>query len=138
MKKAAGASWKIGKWNAIRFLNDKTVDTVFLEPSLPEWKVNLTKNKIAIIDSNQIDSIINLLKRSEMYAPNHPMQVWETKLTFHTIDSTFKIKVTQTQNNGCVITTPTNEWRNDLLGKYLAEKTAFTAAFYSDTARVRN
>jgi hypothetical protein len=120
-----GRIW--GKWNAISSLGNKEVREIVLRPSAPGWKVNLVGKNYIITDKKQIDSLLHLFKKVEVYFPNHPTRIWETQLVFKTAaGDSLKIEVKNTDNNGTVIYTPTNKWRIDDAGPYLERITQYT------------
>ena len=124
-----------GKWNSISVLNGKPIAEIQLTPSNPNWKVNLVGSAFVIRNKIQIDSISKLLMRSQVYFPNHPSTIWESKMKLITSTrDTLEIEINQTTNNGSTIETPTNEWRNDDIGSYLEKITNYKLPVYSDTA----
>ena len=128
-----------GKWNAISKLDAKNISKILLRPSEPDWKVNLTGKDFILSNQKQIDTIINLLQNVEVYFPGHPSRIWETKMIFVSLQKdTFEIKIHQTENNGTVIYTPSNEWRKDAIGPYLEKIISYRNPVYSDTSTTKN
>lgn len=126
------------KWNSISNLDDKSITEILLQPSEPNWEVNLAGKDLIISNKKQIDTIINLLQNAEVYSPGHPSRIWETKMIFISSQKdSFEIKIHQTENNGTVIYTPTNEWRKDAIGDYLAKLVSYRKPVYSDTSTSR-
>lgn len=126
-----------GRWNSISNLNGKITSEIHLQPSLPNWKVNLVGKDFIISDKQQIDTITQLLRKTHIYIPVHPSRVWETKMIFiTTTKDTFEIQINKTDNdyNGTYIETPTNEWRQDEIGRYLEKVTQYHQPVYGDTA----
>ena len=127
-----------GKWNSILKFEDKNIIEIHLQPSEPNWEVNLVGKDFFILNKKQIDTLIDLLKNVEVYFPGHPSRIWETKMVFISSQKdSFEIKIHQTQNNGTVIYTPTNEWRKDAIGDYLAKLILYKKPVYSDTSTSR-
>jgi len=127
-----------GTWNAISFLGDAPVTRIVLRPSVPNWEVNLTGHDFSIVDKPQIDSLIHLLQKVEVYFPGHPMRIWETRMIITTAQKdSLEIKIRSTKNNGTDIYTGRNEWRKDSLGSYLEEITSYDHPVYADTATVK-
>lgn len=127
-----------GKWNSISALDGKVIAEIRLQPSLPNWKVNLVGRDFIITDKQQIDIITQLLRKTHIYTPSHPTRVWEANMIFITTASdTFTIQVNKTDNdyNGTYIKTPTNDWRIDELGDYLEKLTKYRQPVLSDTAK---
>ena len=109
-----------------------------MQPSQPEWQVNLLNPARIISDKNQVDSLIRLLKNTEIYFPAHPSRIWEAQMLIISTDNdTLKIEIDKTSNNGTVIYTATNEWRKDYLGYYLEKIVDFKIPTYADTATNR-
>ena len=128
-----------GKWNAISKVEGKSLSKILLRPSAPDWKVNLTGKDFIISNQKQIDTIINLLQNVEVYFPGHPSRIWETKMIFVSLQKdTFEIKIHQTENNGTVIYTPSNEWRKDAIGSFLEKIISYEKPVYSDTSTTKN
>ncbi|AEV99489.1 hypothetical protein A4D02_26985 [Niastella koreensis] len=130
-----------GTWNSISRLNGKVIAAIHLQPALPDWKVNLTGRDYTITDSKQIDTIVQLLKKAEVYSPSHPSNVWETKMILVAADGeSFEILVNKTGNNynGTYFITPSSHWRKDEIGSYLEKLTGFQQPVYSDTSTNRN
>jgi hypothetical protein len=130
-----------GRWNSISRLNGKVISAIHLQPSLPDWKANLTGKDFIISDTKQIDTIVQLLRKAEVYSPSHPADVWETKMILITTSGdTFGIQVNKTSNeyNGTYFETPSSRWRKDEVGKYLEKLTKFQQPVYSDTSTNRN
>lgn len=128
-----------GKWNAISKVEGKSISKILLRPSAPDWKVNLTGKDFIISNQTQIDSIIDLLHNVEVYSPGHPSRIWETKMIFVSLQGdSIEIKIHQTENNGSVIYTPSNEWRKDAIGPYLEKIISYKNPVYSDTSTTKN
>jgi hypothetical protein len=128
----------LGKWNAISNLESGNISEIHIKPSKPNWEVNLTGKDFIISDKKQIETIINLLRSTEIYFPAHPSRIWETKLVFTSQQKEiFEIEIHQTENNGTVIYTPTNEWRKDSIGEYLAKLVSYIKPVYSDTSTTK-
>jgi len=127
-----------GKWNAISNLDNKEILEIRLQPTEPSWKVNLVGRDQIISDKPQIDTIIQLLRKVDVYFPSHPIRVWGTRMILvTTTKDTFEIKINKTTNeyNGTYIETPSNEWRQDSIGRYLEKVTKYYQPVYSDTAK---
>lgn len=127
-----------GRRNSIPELDGKVISEIHLQPSLPNWKVNLVSRDLVVSGKQQIDTITQLLRKTMSYTPNHPIRVWETNmLLITTANDTFKIKVRKTTNdyNGTYIETTTNQWRIDEIGDYLEKLTKYRQPVYSDTAK---
>ena len=130
-----------GRWNSISRLNGKVVAAIHLQPSLPDWKVNLTGRDFIISDRQQIDTIVELLRMAEVYSASHPIRVWETKMILITTSrDTLEIRVNKTNNeyNGTEFETPSGNWRKDEIGRYLERLTKYQQPAYSDTSTKRN
>ena len=109
-----------GKWDSIKILKGKEISKILLLPSEPEWEVNLTDSIELITDSNKIKQIMDFLRKTEVYFPNHPRRIWETKLIFiTTANDSIPFKIQNTDNNGTVIYSSDNQWRKDEIAKYL-------------------
>ncbi len=61
-----------GKWNSISNLNDKKIIEIILRPSAPNWKVNLVGKDFLILDKNHIDTLIQLLQKTEAFSQHTP------------------------------------------------------------------
>ena len=123
------------KWNSISKLNGKEITKVILQPSAPAWEVNLTSLNKSIYDKNQIDSLVYLLQRAEVYFPSHPSRIWETKIIFITsLNDSLEIEINKTSNDWTIIHTPTNEWRKDEIGYFLEKITQYKKPLLADTA----
>lgn len=124
-----------GRWNAISDLDGKVISEIRLQPSLPNWKVNLVGRDFIISDKQQIDTITQFLRKTHVFFPNHPSREWETKMIFKTTtNDRFEMQINKTDNNGTYLETPTNEWRKDEIGSYLEKVTKYHQPVYSDTA----
>lgn len=127
-----------GKWNSISTLNNKEVSEIHLLPSEPNWKVNLIGRDFIITNKKQIDSITQLLRKTEVRFTGHRYRDWETKMIFiTTTKDTFEIKIVKEKydNYSTLIYTPTNKWRRDEVGNYLEKLTNYHQPVYSDTAK---
>jgi hypothetical protein len=127
-----------GRWNSISALDGKVIAEIRLQPSLPNWKVNLVRRDFIITDKQQIDTITQLLRKTHIYTPSHPTRVWEANMIFITTASdTFKMQVNKTtnNNNGTYIKTPTNVWRIDEIGHYLERLTKYRQPVFGDKAK---
>src|ERR1700757_39652 len=71
-----------GKWDSIKMLRGKEISKILLLPSAPDWEVNLTDSPVLINDSSKINKIMDYLRKTDVYFPNHPRRIWETKLIF--------------------------------------------------------
>lgn len=128
-----------GRWNSMSALDDKVISEIRLQPSSPDWKVNLVGGDFIISDKQQIDTITQFLKHANVYFPSHPMRIWETKMMLITTTrDTFEIEVHKTSNNGTTFETPTNRWRKDEMAAYLEQITKHREPVYSDTSTNRN
>lgn len=130
-----------GRWNSISRLNGKVISAIHLQPSLPDWKANLTGKDFIISDKQQIDTIVQLLRKAEVYSINHPTGVWETKMKLITTSGdTFEIQVNKSDNeyNGTYFETPSSRWRKDEMGGYLEKLTKYQQPVFSDTSTNRN
>ena len=128
-----------GKWNSISKIGNKNITEILLQPSEPNWEVNLTGKDFVIYNKKQIDTIINFLQNAEVFFPEHPSRIWETKMIFVSLQKdTFEIKIHQTENNGTVIYSPSNEWRKDAIGTYLEKIISYRKPVYSDTSTTKN
>lgn len=128
-----------GRWNSMSNLDDKVISEIHLQPSLPDWKVNLVGRDLIISSKPQIDTITRLLRNANVYFPSHPMRIWETKMILiSTTRDTFEIEVHKTSNDGTTFETPTNRWRKDELAGYLEQITEHRQPVYSDTSTNRN
>jgi hypothetical protein len=128
-----------GKWNSISKISNKNITEIHLKPSEPNWEVNLVGKDFIISNKKQIDTIINLLQNVEVYFPEHPSRIWETKMIFVSLQKdSFEIKIHQTENNGAVIYTPTNEWRKDAIGPYLEKIISYSKPVFSDSSKTKN
>jgi hypothetical protein len=116
-----------GTWNSIKSLKGKEVHNIFLQPSIPDWPANLTDSLTVISDTSQIAYILDLLKKTEAYFPNHPIPIWETNMILITKENdSLSLRISKTENNGTVIYSPDNELRKDELGSYLEKVTNFS------------
>ena len=116
-----------GKWDSIKNLKGKIVNRILLQPSLPDWDVNLTEASLNIDSRNQIDNITALLKETEIYYPNHPKRIWESKIILITNENdSLILRVEKTENNGTIIYSNENRFRKDKLAEYLESITNFT------------
>ena len=59
-------------------------------------------------------------------------------IIYNSDQDSLEIEIDQTENNGTVIYTSTNEWRKDALGKYLEKLTVYKKPVYSDTSTTKN
>jgi hypothetical protein len=110
-----------------------------LRPSEPNWKVNFVGKDFFLFERKQIDTIVHLLQKVEIYSQSHPIRIWETKMIIYSSNQdSFEIEINQTENNGTVIYTPTNEWRKDEIGNYLKRLTYYKKPVYSDTSTTKN
>ena len=127
-----------GNWNSISKLDGKKITEILLQPSEPNWEVNLVGKDFLIFNKKQIDTITGMLQKAEVYFPGHPSRIWETKMVVITSDEdSFKIEIHQTENNGTDIYAPTNEWRKDPIGNYLEKITSYRKPVYSDTSTTK-
>jgi hypothetical protein len=118
--------WLLGKWNIVKMLEEKKVNIIVLVPSEPRYDANLTDRPISVLKKDQQGQIINLLKKTELFFPSHPMRSWETKMVFYTIDNdSLVLEVNKTINNGTLIYTKGDVYRKDDLGEYLEKITNF-------------
>jgi len=125
-----------GEWNAIKSLNGKKMKVIMLQPNLPDWKVNLTDTTKFILEASTIDSIIHLLRKSDVVIFHHPTGIWETKLSLiSTTNDTLILTVWKTHNNGTIIN---DSFRNDRLGDYLNTLMNFREAVYGKGATHKN
>ncbi len=109
-----------GKWDSIKMLRGKEISKILLRPSEPDWEVNLTDSPVLINDSNKINKIIDYLRKTEVYFPNHPRRIWETELIFiTTANDSISFNIQKTDNNGTVIYSPDDQWRKDEIAEYL-------------------
>lgn len=109
-----------GKWDSIKMLRGKQISKILLRPSEPDWEVNLTDTLKAINDSNKINQLMDYLRKTDAYFPNHPRRIWETELIFITTgNDSISFNIEKTDNNGTVIYSPDNQWRNDEIAEYL-------------------
>jgi hypothetical protein len=128
-----------GKWNSISKLKGKSVAKILLEPSAPNWQVNLIGTVKTISNKEEIDSLINWLQNTDVYFPSHPSRIWETKMLIISSDQdTVEIKIEETENNGTDIYTSTNEWRKDQIGRYLQKITSYKLPVYSDRKTIKH
>ena len=128
-----------GTWNSISGLNEKNITKIVLQPSEPNWDVNLVGSNFVIVNRKQIDTIMSMLQNVDVYFPTHPTRIWETKLIIVSAErDSLKIEINQTDNNATVIYFPTNDWRKDPLGAFLERITSYNKPVYSDTATTRN
>jgi hypothetical protein len=115
-----------GEWNSIKSLKGKQIVSIILKPSLPDWKVNLTDSDLVITDKSALDTLTKLLSKTQAYFPKHAIRIWETSLFVITAkNDTLKLKVSKTENNGTVVTTPEGEFTKDNLDEYLEYFTNF-------------
>lgn len=125
-----------GRWNSIAKLNGQVISSIQLQPSLPDYKANLTGKDFIILNKKQIDTIVQLLRKTNMYFPSHPMRVWETKMIITTATKdALELSIHQTTDDGTVIYTPTNNWRQDDIGSYLEKLTKYSEPVYGDSAK---
>ena len=103
-----------GKWNSISKLDGKKITEILLQPSEPNWEVNLVGKDFLISNKKQIDTITAMLQKAEVYFPGHPSRIWETRIVFITSDKDgFKIEIHQKENNCKYIYQTTNELRSE-------------------------
>jgi len=122
----------LGKWDSVKTLKGKVVRSILLQPSQPEWQVNLTDSSINVFNKYEIYHIIDLLQKTEIYYPNHPTRIWETKMIFITTDGdSLTLKIEKTENNGTVIYSRDKKFRKDELAKFLEKITNFTSPHFS-------
>jgi hypothetical protein len=109
-----------GKWNSISNLNKRHVKEVLLIPSNPESNLDLIK-KVEIISSrNEIDSIISLLRRTEVYYLNRYPMVWKTKMIIVTAENdSLELEILKKENDETVVNSNNEKSRKDELGEYL-------------------
>jgi len=111
-----------GKWDSTSALRGKEVSKILLRPSTPDWEVNLTDSPEVVSDRNKINQIVEYLKETELYFPGHPRRIWETELIFITQENdTIPFQIEKTENNGTVISSPDDRWRNDEIAGYLED-----------------
>jgi hypothetical protein len=116
-----------GKWDSIKMLKGKKIRKILLLPSEPDWEVNLTDSPELIKVSNKINKIMDYLRKTEVYFPNHPRRIWETELIFITTgNDSIYLKIQKTDNNGTVIYTSDNQWRKDEIAEYLERIVEFS------------
>jgi len=58
-----------GKWNSISKLEGKKITAILLQPSEPNWEVNLVGKDFLISNKKQIDAIAAMLQKAEVYFP---------------------------------------------------------------------
>jgi|GEM_PF-1169156 len=132
-----GSIW--GTWNAIEVLKDKEIIEIQLQPSAPNWKVNLVGRNIRLSDKKDKERITQLLQKVMTYSPSHPIRIWETKMTLITsTQDTLVMIVHQTVDDGTVVYMPSAEWASEELGTYLEKITRYTSPVYSDTSTTRH
>jgi hypothetical protein len=121
-----------GRWDSIKELKNKKVKKVIIEPSKPEWEVNLTDSILPISNIFQIDSIVGLLKNANIYTPGHSGTIWETKMILidERNDSVF-LRLIKTEKQGTAIYTSDNNFRKDEIAVYLERITNFTTPKFS-------
>ncbi len=132
-----GSIW--GSWNAIAALKDKEITEIQLQPSTPNWKVNLVGKDIHLSGKKDIERIAQLLHKVEIYTPSHPVRIWETKMILITSTrDTLEMKIQQTVDDGTVVYMSSTAWVRDELGTYLEKLTRYSAPVYSDTSTNRH
>lgn len=123
-----------GKWNSISSLNDKNIRKILLLPSKPNSKINLVSSTQIINNKKEIDNILTLLRRTEIYFQNRRFSVWQTKLILVTANNdSLRLEIHKKDDEETVIYTPNSEWRKDEIGIYLETITKFRGPYYGDT-----
>jgi hypothetical protein len=121
-----------GRWDSIKELKNKKVKKIIIEPSKPEWEVNLTDSILAISNISQIDYIVGLLKNTNIYSPGHSGTIWETKMILIDDDNdSIFLRLTKTENQGMAIYTSDNNFRKDEIADYLERIANFTTPQFS-------
>ncbi len=100
--------------------------SIGLKPSEPEWNVNLTSESKSLETTDQIQQVISSLKKVRRINPRHPETIWETSLIMIDIyGDSILLEIHQTSNNGTLIYSGNNVFRNDSLGAYLERLTHY-------------
>jgi hypothetical protein len=121
-----------GRWDSVKELKNKKVKKIIIEPSKPEWEVNLTDSILAISNISQIDSIVGLLKNTNIYSPGHSGTIWETKMILIDDDNdSIFLRLAKTENQGTAIYTSDNNFRKDEIADYLERIANFTTPQFS-------
>lgn len=116
----------LGKWNAIKELNNKEIKFLILQPSQPHWEVNLVDSEVTVINKSQIEYLSKLLQNVEVYFPNHPVRIWETRLIFVTADNdSLPLKIEKIEKNEAVIYTQHGKFKRNDLAEFLEEVVKF-------------
>ncbi|THU40243.1 hypothetical protein FAM09_10265 [Niastella caeni] len=127
-----------GRWNSISELDGKVISEIRLQPSEPDWKVNLVGRDFIITDKKQIDTITQLLRKVEVYSPSHPPRIWETNMVFITTSKdTFKIEVFKSNEYNGTVINALSRWRKDEIGSFLEKVTKYRQPVYSDTTTMK-
>ena len=123
-----------GSWNSISSLNEKNISKIILVPSAPNSKINLVSSMQIINNKKEIDSILALLRTTEIYFHNRRFSVWQTKLIFVMANNdSLGLEIHKKDDNETVVYTENDEWRKDEVGVYLETITKFRKPFYGDT-----
>lgn len=113
-------SYFLGKWDSIKEVDGKEIKSIILQPSQPEWNVNLVDSTVHIENKNKIEYLIDLLHKTEVYSPNHPTRIWEVKLIIITVNNdSIPIKIEKVENKGAVVYSKRGKFKKDGLAEYL-------------------
>jgi hypothetical protein len=121
-----------GRWDSIKELKNKKVKKVIIEPSKPEWEVNLTDSILPISNISHIESIVGLLRSTNIYTPGHSGTIWETKMILIAEDNdSIFLTLNKTENQGTAIYTSDDSFRKDEIADYLERIANFTTPQFS-------
>ncbi len=125
--------------NILEKVGSKTINSIKITPSAPNWKVNLTDSIVTIKNQIVIDSILSLIRNSKHYSPSHPFRKWETKMTLYiNFTDSLEIEINQTTDNATIIYSNADRYKNNKLGVYLENLMKYTNPLYSKDATIRN
>jgi energy-coupling factor transporter transmembrane protein EcfT len=109
-----------GKWDLIKELKNKEIRSLILQPSQPAWEVNLVDSVVKIENKKDIEYLLSLLHKTEIYSPNHPIRIWEVKLIFVTGDNdSIPLKIEKVEKSETVIYSKQGSFKKKGLAEYL-------------------
>lgn len=114
-------------------IKEEKISKIILQPSSPEWKVNLTSSVFVDTSKTEVEYIVGQLRKAEFYTNGHSAKIWETTAILITENKdSFFLKIDKAPYQGTGIYSMQNAFRNDELGEYLEKITGFKEADYSD------
>lgn len=109
-----------GKWDAIKEVENKEIRSIILQPSQPKYKCNLVDTTVKIENKDKVEYLLNLLRNTEIYSPNHGLGTWEVNLILVKVDTdSLLIKIEKLENGETVIYSKRGNYKKDGLAEYL-------------------